>query len=161
MWLVEVISKQQNYSRYCKIWFAKDNYAKPSATRPWQHVLDPLHGYLILGEKNYKNLLKFSDAFNFGPQKITNMSVIMVCKKFLKFSKSNIKISVKSNKIKEHGKLLLNINKSKKILKWKPVYSVNESIKNKVIGIWSNRQQKQNFQCNSKSIKRICNQNKL
>lgn len=101
----------------------------PGATRPWQYVLDPLNGYLILGEKNYKSPSKFSDAFNFGPQKITNMSVIMVCKKFLKFSKSNIRISVKSNRIKEHGKLLLNINKSKKILKWKPVYSVNESIR--------------------------------
>ena len=100
----------------------------PGATRPWQHVLDPLNGYLILGEKNFKNPKKFSDAFNFGPEKITNMSVIMVCKKFLKFSNSNIKISIKSNIIKEHGKLLLNINRSKKILKWKPVYSISESI---------------------------------
>lgn len=101
----------------------------PDATRPWQHVLDPLNGYLILGEKNYHDSSKFCDAFNFGPEKNTIMSVKMVCKKFLKFAKSNIKISVKSNRIKEHGKLLLNINKSKKILNWKPIYSMNESIK--------------------------------
>lgn len=101
----------------------------PGATRPWQHVLDPLNGYLILGEKNYDNPSKFSEAFNFGPKKIPNMSVLMVCKQFLKFSCSKIKITVKFNRIKEHGKLLLNIKKSEKILKWKPIYSVNVSIK--------------------------------
>ena len=57
------------------------------------------------------------------------MSVIKVCKKFLKYAKSDIKILIKKNKnIKEHGKLLLNIEKSKKILKWEPLYSVENSI---------------------------------
>ncbi len=101
----------------------------PYATRPWQHVLDPLNGYLILAKKTFENTKIYSDAFNFGPEKKEKMSVIKVCKKFLKYAKSDIKILIKKNKnIKEHGKLLLNIEKSKKILKWEPLYSVENSI---------------------------------
>ena len=101
----------------------------PYATRPWQHVLDPLNGYLILAKNTFENTKIYSDAFNFGPEKKEKMSVIKVCKKFLKYAKSDIKILIKKNKnIKEHGKLLLNIEKSKKILKWEPLYSVENSI---------------------------------
>lgn len=101
----------------------------PYATRPWQHVLDPLNGYLILAKKTFKDSETYSDAFNFGPERKEKMSVIKVCKKFLKYARSDIKILIKKNKnIKEHGKLLLSIEKSKKILKWKPIYSVENSI---------------------------------
>ena len=101
----------------------------PYATRPWQHVLDPLNGYLILAKKTFQNPKLYSDAFNFGPERKEKMSVIKVCKKFLNYAKSDIKILIKKNKnIKEHGKLLLSIEKSKKILRWKPIYSVENSI---------------------------------
>jgi len=39
----------------------------PSHTRPWQHVLEPLNGYLLLAERLYKNPGKYSSAWNFGP----------------------------------------------------------------------------------------------
>ena len=39
----------------------------PNAIRPWQHVLDPLNGYLVLAEKLYIEGLAFAEAFNFGP----------------------------------------------------------------------------------------------
>ena len=39
----------------------------PNATRPWQHVLDPLNGYLVLAEKLYTEGSAFAEAFNFGP----------------------------------------------------------------------------------------------
>ena len=70
----------------------------PYATRPWQHVLDPLNGYLILAKKTFENTKIYSDAFNFGPEKKEKMSVIKVCKKFLKYAKSDIKILIKKNK---------------------------------------------------------------
>ena len=91
--------------------------------------MDPLNGYLILAKKTFQNSKAYSDAFNFGPERKEKMSVIKVCKKFLKYARSDIKILIKKNKnIKEHGKLLLSIEKSKKILKWKPLYSVENSI---------------------------------
>jgi CDP-glucose 4,6-dehydratase len=40
----------------------------PSATRPWQHVLEPLRGYLILGERLYSEGIRYASAWNFGPQ---------------------------------------------------------------------------------------------
>ncbi len=39
----------------------------PSAVRPWQHVLDPLHGYLILAERLWRNGAEFAGGWNFGP----------------------------------------------------------------------------------------------
>lgn len=43
------------------------NIRNPHATRPWQHVLEPLSGYLVLGEKLYTQGPAFAEAFNFGP----------------------------------------------------------------------------------------------
>ena len=101
----------------------------PQATRPWQYVLDPLHGYLILAMKSYVNHKKFTGAYNFGPENSQTKNVLAVCKSFLRSWKSTISISLsKKQKIKEHGKLVLSIKKSKEILKWKPVYSVNTPI---------------------------------
>lgn len=101
----------------------------PQATRPWQYVLDPIHGYLLLAMKNYNQSKKFTGAFNFGPESSQTINVLKVCRKFLKNWNTSINISLsKKQKIKEHGKLVLSINKSKKILKWKPIYSVNNSI---------------------------------
>jgi CDP-glucose 4,6-dehydratase len=101
----------------------------PKATRPWQHVLDPLHGYLILGYLAYKKPKKFSQAFNFGPEYKQIINVKSICYKFLKYWGEHKKIiTIKKNKIKEHGKLVLNINKSKKLINWSPIFSINESI---------------------------------
>ena len=43
---------------------------RPNAVRPWQHVLEPLSGYLLLAEKLYEEGQDFSGGYNFGPQKI-------------------------------------------------------------------------------------------
>ena len=48
----------------------------PSSTRPWQHVLEPLSGYLSLGSKLYNNDSLHGESFNFGPQIAENNSVL-------------------------------------------------------------------------------------
>jgi CDP-glucose 4,6-dehydratase len=48
---------------------------KPQATRPWQHVLEPLHGYLSLAEKLYLKGHEFSSGWNFGPAESAEKSV--------------------------------------------------------------------------------------
>lgn len=47
----------------------------PEATRPWQHVLEPLSGYLILAEKLYSEGREFAEAWNFGPSEMDSQSV--------------------------------------------------------------------------------------
>jgi len=100
----------------------------PNFNRPWQHVLEPLHGYLILGEKIYKEPKRYSGPWNFGTTTNTVTNVLKIVKEIVKFwgkGKINFK---KNQKYYEQINLQLNINKSKKILKWKPKYSITKSI---------------------------------
>ena len=92
----------------------------PDATRPWQHVLDPLCGYLKLAEKMYfdKNN-KFVGAWNFGPNKNKNLKVKEIVKIGKTILNSKSRIIFKKKKFYESKNLSLNSSKSKKILKWK------------------------------------------
>lgn len=100
----------------------------PNFNRPWQHVLEPLFGYLILAKKLYLNPKKYSDCYNFGPEKNTVTSVYAVVKKMIKFfNKGKIK-TLNKNKFYEQENLQLNIIKSKKKLNWNPKFSMEKSI---------------------------------
>ena len=55
----------------------------PYFNRPWQHVLEPLNGYLILAKKLYENPIEFSSAWNFGSEKNTVTDVLTVVKKII------------------------------------------------------------------------------
>lgn len=106
----------------------KFSLRSPKSTRPWQHVFDLLNGYLILSRKTYNNN-KYNGSWNFGPNDshITVKEIIFKLKNIMKIDK---KIFVKQDKkIKEAGLLSLKINKSKKILKWKPKLSIIRSLK--------------------------------
>ena len=96
----------------------------PNQVRPWQHVLDPLYGYLILGSKNKK----FSGSWNFGP-KSKNISVMDFIKIFEKHFLVKIKTKIKKEYFKETNVLNLNIDKSKKYLNWIPKLTIKETAK--------------------------------
>ena len=102
----------------------------PNSTRPWQHVLEPLFGYLKLSEKLFcEKKYATPESWNFGPNKTNNLSVkelALIGKKILK-SKSNI-ITVKK-RFYESENLSLDSSKSSKFLKWKTKMSANESLK--------------------------------
>ncbi len=110
----------------------------PEATRPWQHVIEPLIGYLLLAERLYsKNGKNFSEPWNFGPSLQQNMKVKNLVNLFKKKigSKSKILIDKKSKKF--HNKKIdifeskdLNINSKKtyKKLLWKPRLSIENSV---------------------------------
>ena len=101
----------------------------PKFNRPWQHVLEPLYGYLLLGHKLYKNKKIYSGAWNFGTNKNTVTNVEEVVKKIINYWGSG-KYQIKSKNIHyEQANLQLNINKAKKILKWTPTLSIDDSIK--------------------------------
>jgi CDP-glucose 4,6-dehydratase len=88
--------------------------------RPWQHVLDPLYGYLLLAKKLYLQPKKYSGAYNFGPAYKKKYTVIDVVNKFKLFNKNmKIKFILQSNSFKEKKNLSLNSKKSYRDLRWK------------------------------------------
>lgn len=100
----------------------------PKSTRPWQHVLDVVYGYMQLAIKLNRNSKLSGEAFNFGPDK-KNFKVIDVLNK-MKFYWPEINWKIKKeNKFKENNLLHLNSKKSKKYLKWSTVLDFNKSIK--------------------------------
>ncbi len=101
----------------------------PKYNRPWQHVLEPLYGYLILAEKLYKKPKYYSGAWNFGTKKNTVTSVLEIVNKIVDYwGKGKVRFK-KNLKYYEQENLQLNISKSKKFLKWQPKYSINKSIR--------------------------------
>jgi CDP-glucose 4,6-dehydratase len=102
----------------------------PHATRPWQHALEPLRGYIILAQKLMSNEgKKYVGAWNFGPNYKSQVSVLDLAKKIKKKIKSSSRIIIKKEKnIIETDKLNIDSFKSKKKLNWKTTLSVNESL---------------------------------
>ena len=101
----------------------------PLAVRPWQHVLEPLSGYLLLGQKLLTKGQKFAEAYNFGPEKSAARNVSDLAKNIIKYyGKGEIVIHKRDN-LHEAGLLSLNINKVKKHLGWRPSWNFNETAK--------------------------------
>ena len=90
--------------------------------RPWQHVLEPLSGYLNLCEKIWNNPKKFSGSWNFGPDSNNNKNVKdvvnFVASKWVNRAKW---VSEESDQMHEAHLLQLNSEKSKSKLGWKPI----------------------------------------
>ena len=104
----------------------------PIAVRPWQHVLEPLSGYLLLGEKLLTDGKKYADGFNFGPNEESILTVAEVAKQLTEiYGKGKVVIGEKSP-LHEAGLLMLNIEKAKKVLGWQPAYTANEALQKTV-----------------------------
>ena len=67
----------------------------PNSTRPWQHALEPISGYLLLGKKLFYNKNSFSGTWNFGPSVHKSMRVKDIVKLFFKFIGVKKKIILK------------------------------------------------------------------
>ena len=93
------------------------NIRNPNAVRPWQHVMDPLNGYISLAEKLYDNQT-FSEGWNFGPEKNEIKSVSWIINKFDELWKSKIDWIVQNNQLHEATNLILNCQKAKSRLGW-------------------------------------------
>ena len=99
----------------------------PRSTRPWQHVLEALNGYLTLAYKLSNNSQLNGHSFNFSNDNIKNYSVLKFVKE-LKKNLPNLNWKLKENKkFKETNLLQLNNKKAKKILKWKNILSIKET----------------------------------
>lgn len=104
----------------------------PLATRPWQHVLEPLSGYLWLGALMFHNKEKYSSAWNFGPKDTDVLNVDEILKLSINsWGKGSIELD-KSYKLHEANLLKLDISKAKAYLKWIPLYDVNKAVENTI-----------------------------
>ena len=104
----------------------------PIAVRPWQHVLEPLSGYLLLGEKLLTEGKKYADGFNFGPNEDSVLTVSEVAERVVKaYGKGDVAVGEKSP-LHEAGLLMLNIEKAEKVLGWIPTLTAEEAINNTV-----------------------------
>lgn len=102
----------------------------PNSTRPWQHVLEAVFGYLTLAIKLSKNSKIHGEAFNFGPNNKDNKSVLNVVKEMKKSWKSVSWTIKKNKKVEYESKLLkLNSNKAKLKLNWITNLNFKETIK--------------------------------
>ena len=100
----------------------------PNSTRPWQHALEPISGYLLLGKKLYENKKKFNGSWNFGPSINKSMTVKDVVRLFFKFLNYKKKIIFKKARFKETNLLKLNSNKALKKINWKNTWNMRVSI---------------------------------
>ena len=99
-----------------------------NSTRPWQHVLDVLNGYLILAIKLKKDNRLNGEVFNFGPSMLSNYSVLDVVKE-IKKNWNKLEWEFSNRTYHESTLLKLNSNKSFKYLKWRNKLSFQECIK--------------------------------
>ena len=103
----------------------------PNSVRPWQHVLEPLNGYLLLAQNIHNKKIKnLEQNWNFGP----NISSCKSVKFLTTYLSKHLKTKIFSEKNKssvfepETSILRLSNNKSKKYLKWHPKWSINKSL---------------------------------
>jgi CDP-glucose 4,6-dehydratase len=103
----------------------------PMATRPWQHVLEPLSGYLILSQRLYQEGINFSGAWNFGPNQEDACSVKEVITKFIEAYNPVAEWEQETSEIAhEANSLRLDCSKANKILGWQPKWSMDIAIQN-------------------------------
>jgi CDP-glucose 4,6-dehydratase len=122
----------------------------PHSTRPWQHVLEVIYGYITLAINLNKNPSIHGEAFNFGPANNQNYKVVSVIKLMKKYWQNvSWEFYKNDNKIfKESSLLKLNSQKAKKNLKWKSVLTFKENIS--LVANWY-----KNFYSNSKQVYKL------
>lgn len=101
----------------------------PNFIRPWQFVLEPLKGYLVLAKKQFENPKKFSGAWNFGTEANSGTDVQKIVKYMIKYWGNGKMKSIKKKKFYEQQNLQLDITKAKIKLNWSPTYNIQNSIK--------------------------------
>jgi len=102
----------------------------PEAVRPWQHVLEPLSGYLTLGSLLYTDGKEYSGAWNFGPLSKNMVSVRQLVDETIKqWGSGKYIIEVDLTHKHEANLLHLDISKAINRLKWYPVFDFNQTVR--------------------------------
>ncbi len=127
----------------------------PSSTRPWQHVLDPLCGYIILCQNLVKGPKLFSESWNFGPYEEDARPVSYIVEKVVKNWDKKVEWNLDKTKHKHEDKYLkLDCSKARKKLLWKPNWRLERALKETVswYKAWSKNIPMKDFTLNQISI---------
>ncbi|MDO8463850.1 MAG: CDP-glucose 4,6-dehydratase [Gallionella sp.] len=101
----------------------------PGATRPWQHVLEPLAGYLLLATRLIDTPSAFSDAWNFGPPSSDVRTVHDVAERIVtRFGAGSIEIEAADSKQHEARLLQLNCDKAQQLLGWRSRWAFEQTM---------------------------------
>ncbi len=106
----------------------------PNATRPWQHILDPLSGYLLIGKKLFNNSNVFyGESWNIGPNNDSIKTVLELTNFFLEnwepLNRPVVKLNDLGSNLHESNFLHLSIDKIQTKLKWHPTYNFHQAVK--------------------------------
>lgn len=101
----------------------------PKAVRPWEHVLEPLSGYLLLANKMWNNPTDFCEGWNFGPEQESVINVWDVASAFVEnFGYGELNDISSPNDLHESNLLMLDITKAKTRLGWRPRLDVRQCV---------------------------------
>lgn len=101
----------------------------PKAVRPWEHVLEPLLGYMLLAQLMWDNPTEYCEGWNFGPEAGGVSTVWEVASEVIKnYGSGELKDSSNPYAVHEANLLLLNINKAKSRLGWYPRMNMQQCI---------------------------------
>jgi len=101
----------------------------PEAIRPWQHVLEPLSGYLMLAQKLYEEGPRYAEAWNFGPDDSDAKPVEWLVKKLCAKWGNNASYAIDQGKHPHEAYYLkLNCSKARAVLGWRPVWDIEKAI---------------------------------
>lgn len=101
----------------------------PHATRPWQHVLEPLSGYLHLGAALWKDPQKYSDPWNFGPDDRVYLTVAAMADRLIQYWGNGSWEDLSDPQALHEAKLLkLNCDKAHTDLKWHSALTIDECL---------------------------------
>ncbi len=105
----------------------------PIATRPWEHVLEPLSGYLKVGQKLIENPVEYATSFNFGPHISANKTVFEVVKRLVDYyGKGKVVDASDPNAVHENTLLNLDVTKAYVMLQWEAKWGLQEAIEKTV-----------------------------
>ena len=110
----------------------------PKAIRPWEHVLEPLSGYMLLAKKQWEHPTEFCEGWNFGPESESVSTVWEVATELIKnYGKGELKDSSDPNAVHEAKLLMLDITKAKTKLGWKPRMNMQQCME--LVADWYKR----------------------
>jgi CDP-glucose 4,6-dehydratase len=117
----------------------------PKATRPWQHVLEPLSGYLVLAQKLYNDQEKYAEGWNFGPNAQDVMPVDWILNEMIsRWPNASWKLDKNFNP-HEANFLQLDISNAESKLGWKPIWKLDYTLE-KIINWHKDWLDKKNIQ---------------
>lgn len=101
----------------------------PAAIRPWQHVLEPLHGYMLLAQRLWEEGIPYAEAWNFGPSENDARTVEWVVGKMTQLWGEEASWEVDTYVHPHEAKFLkLDCAKARTKLGWRPFFSLSESL---------------------------------